>query len=186
VPTFEPTNISDHSKEGNWSEWEESTCKTGCLEKSKGVKLKHRFCRDESNRTANCEGSSYDLMLCDDSTNCKGRLTINEFIAFKCAEFHGYLHGYPQLHGNGIQEIHKDDMPWRACTIFCEKEQENAKREDDKRKDNEQENVVVYYDPSLELISLGVNPYLPDGTWCHLSRGVNYFCRNHHCTPGNY
>jgi hypothetical protein len=183
VPIFNLSDISNHSKEGNWSKWEESICKTLCLEKSKGVQFKRRFCRDENNKTANCKGLSYDVMLCDDSTDCKGRWTINEFIAIRCGRFRDYL---PQLEGNGIQEIHKDDMPWRACTIFCQKEQEDVEQEDVEQEDVEQEDIVVYYDPSAELINLGVNPYLPDGTWCHSFNGVNYFCRKHYCMPENY
>lgn len=55
---------------------------------------------------------------------------------------------------------------WVACAIFC------------RRKDNGQ-----YYTPRLDLNDLGVDPYFPDGTWCHSDGKHSYYCQNHHCLP---
>lgn len=46
------------------------------------------------------------------------------------------------------------------------------------KKDNGQ-----YYTPRLDLNDLGVDPYFPDGTWCHSDGKQNYYCQNHHCLP---
>jgi len=53
-----------------------------------------------------------------------------------------------------------------GCAIFC------------RRKD-----TGSYYTPRIELNDLGVNPYFPDGTWCHNDGISNYYCLQHHCLP---
>lgn len=56
-----------------------------------------------------------------------------------------------------------------ACAIFC------------RRKD-----IAAYYAPRVELNDLGLDPYFPDGTWCHTEEGQDYFCRQHHCLPESF
>lgn len=55
---------------------------------------------------------------------------------------------------------------WTACAIFC------------KRKNSD-----TFYSPRLDLNDLNVDPYFPDGTWCHTSTKQNYFCLQHQCVP---
>jgi len=69
----------------------------------------------------------------------------------------------------GLQAAHEADEPWMACAIFC------------RRKD-----IAAYYAPRAELNDLGLDPYFPDGTWCHAEEGQDYFCRRHHCLPENF
>nr|XP_012220560.1 PREDICTED: A disintegrin and metalloproteinase with thrombospondin motifs 2-like [Linepithema humile] len=86
VPVLKPP--LDYCEEDNWSEWKESPCQSSCLEKSKGVKVKRRSCKHGLHRTASCEGSYYDVALCDDSMLCtKNRMTIDNFTLLKCIEF---------------------------------------------------------------------------------------------------
>lgn len=55
---------------------------------------------------------------------------------------------------------------WMGCAIFC------------RRKDTKS-----YYTPRLDLNDLGVDPYFPDGTWCHHDGKMNHYCLQHHCLP---
>jgi len=68
----------------------------------------------------------------------------------------------------GWQALHEVNKPWIACTIFC------------MQKNNS------YYSPRLEMLSYGINPYFPDGTWCHKRADQDYYCRQHYCLPQNY
>jgi len=116
-----------------------------------------------------CKGLYYDVILCKDEKLCKKkRRTIDEFTTLKCGLFSERL---PKLDGTakGLQAAHEADMPWMACAIFC------------RRKD-----ITAYYAPRVELNDLGLDPYFPDGTWCHAEEGQDYFCRQHHCLPENF
>jgi len=53
-----------------------------------------------------------------------------------------------------------------GCAIFCRRKGTGS-----------------YYTPRLDLNDLGVDPYFPDGTWCHNDGTSNYFCLQHHCLP---
>lgn len=55
---------------------------------------------------------------------------------------------------------------WTACAIFC------------KRKGSD-----TFYSPRLDLNDLKVDPYFPDGTWCHTSGKQSYYCLEHLCLP---
>lgn len=33
---------------------------------------------------------------------------------------------------------------------------------------------------------MGVDPYFPDGTWCHADESQNFYCLQHHCLPENF
>ena len=35
----------------------------------------------------------------------------------------------------------------------------------------------------MELNDLNIDPYFPDGTWCHNDGQINYYCVQHHCLP---
>ncbi|XP_029680560.1 A disintegrin and metalloproteinase with thrombospondin motifs adt-2 isoform X2 [Formica exsecta] len=159
------------SERGSWSEWREDSCNSGCLQRSRGARIRRRFCENRNRRieATSCKGPYYDVLLCNDEKLCrKKRRTIGEFATFKCALFSERL---PELDGaaKGLQAEHEADRPWMACAIFC------------RRKD-----IAAYYAPRVELNDLGLDPYLPDGTWCHAEEGRDYFCRQHHCLPENF
>nr|XP_012224495.1 PREDICTED: A disintegrin and metalloproteinase with thrombospondin motifs 2-like [Linepithema humile] len=169
VSVIEPPYIFKYCEDDNWSEWKEDSCKNSyCLEGSKGVRDKRRFCKHQNDKTANCIGPYYDVVLCDDSSLCsQKRKTIAEFTTMKCTEF---SHVMSELELKpGWQAPHEVNKPWIACTIHCV------------RKD-----VPTFYAPRWEMLNFGNNPYFPDGTLCHKTRGQNYYCRQHHCLPQNY
>lgn len=168
VPVLEQSFTSE---KGSWSEWKEDSCSSGCLERSKGARVRRRFCENQDHRPAiSCKGSYYyDVLLCNDEKLCrKRRRTTVEFATLKCALFGERL---PELDGSakGLQADHEADVPWMACAIFC------------RRRD-----IAAYYAPRLELNDLGLDPYLPDGTWCHAEGDRDYFCRQHHCLPEHF
>lgn len=156
---------------GGWSEWKTGPCKSGCLLKSTGAQIRQRFCNTSisKNTEIDCQGLHFDIILCRDENLCnKKRKNINEFATLKCGEFSERL---PELDAKsgGLQALHEPERPWMACAIFC------------RRKD-----IASYYTPRVELNDLGLDPYFPDGTWCHTQEGQNYFCRQHHCLPENF
>ncbi|RLU15801.1 hypothetical protein DMN91_011557 [Ooceraea biroi] len=170
VSVLEPPSVSDDEKKGgSWSEWREGSCSSGCLQKSKGARVRRRFCENRDRQAADCKGLYYDVLLCKDEKLCKKkRKTIVEFATLKCGIFAERI---PELDGtaNGLQASHEVDRPWMACTVFC------------RRKD-----ISAYYAPRVELNDLGLDPYFPDGTWCHAEDGQDYFCRQHHCLPESF
>nr|XP_012224496.1 PREDICTED: A disintegrin and metalloproteinase with thrombospondin motifs 7-like [Linepithema humile] len=89
VPVIEPPYNFRDCEDDNWSEWKEDACKNSyCLEGSKGVRDKRRFCKHQNDTTANCIGPYYDVVLCDASSLCSGkRKTVAEFAVTKCAKF---------------------------------------------------------------------------------------------------
>lgn len=36
------------------------------------------------------------------------------------------------------------------------------------------------------ILDLGLDPYFPDGTWCHIEEDQNYFCHQHHCLQESF
>ncbi|XP_029172858.1 A disintegrin and metalloproteinase with thrombospondin motifs adt-2-like [Nylanderia fulva] len=162
---------SSNSEKGSWSEWKEDSCSSGCLERSKGVRVRRRFCENRDHKpVTSCKGSYYNVLLCNDEKLCrkKRRTTVIEFATLKCRLFSEKL---PELDGSakGLQVDHEADLPWIACAIFC------------RRRD-----IAAYYAPRVELNDLGLDPYLPDGTWCYAEGGRDYFCRQHHCLPEHF
>ncbi|KAF3423109.1 hypothetical protein E2986_06737 [Frieseomelitta varia] len=156
---------------GGWSEWKTGPCKSGCLLRSSGAQTRQRYCDRPTPKytETGCQGSHYDVLLCRDDSLCKRkRKSANEFATLRCEEFSEKL---PELDakGGGLQAPHEPERPWMACAIFC------------RRKD-----IASYYTPRVELNDLGLDPYFPDGTWCHAEEGQNYFCRQHHCLPESF
>lgn len=168
VPAVEPPF---DERKGSWSEWKEGSCGSGCLHKSKGARVRRRFCENTRRIAArDCKGLYYDVLLCKDEKLCKKkRRTIKEFATLKCALFSEKLSKLLNGTAKGLQAAHEPDRPWMACAIFC------------RRKD-----IAAYYAPRLELNDLGLDPYFPDGTWCHADESQDYFCRQHHCLPENF
>ncbi|XP_067213898.1 A disintegrin and metalloproteinase with thrombospondin motifs adt-2-like [Linepithema humile] len=179
VPVIKPPYIFENCEDDNWSEWKESTCQSICLEKSKGVKLKRRSCRHRNRRTTSCQGPYYDVVLCDDTLPCiKKRKTIDSFIKIKCMKFFSNfstisfknltLKLAPKFE-LGWQAAHDFEKPWIACTVHCQ------------QKDSSTIDAL-----RLEMLNLNINPYFPDGTWCHKKDGQDYYCRQHYCLPESY
>ncbi|XP_067204170.1 A disintegrin and metalloproteinase with thrombospondin motifs adt-2-like isoform X2 [Linepithema humile] len=176
VPIFEPPYILKYCEDDNWSKWKKSTCQSSCLVKSKGVKVKRRSCKHESNRTASCEEPYYDVVLCDDSLLCtEERKRIDSDIEIKCrlvnyfAKINNLTMTFELDIEPGWQAAHDDEKPWKACTIHCRLK-----------------NSSTLYAPRLEMNNFNMIPYFPDGTWCHKKDDENYYCRQHYCLPETY
>jgi len=161
-----------------WSEWKDDSCTSNCLEKSKGVLIARRICKHGTFTTANCEGLYDDLILCNDSILCNNsRKTIHQFTTMKCTKFSKEI---PEVDKkSGWQAPHDAKEPWIACTIYCQKKSLCHQKYCPKQKPS-------YYAPRLEMLDFGINPYFPDGTWCHNNNGQDYYCRKHYCLPENY
>ncbi|XP_067213562.1 A disintegrin and metalloproteinase with thrombospondin motifs adt-2-like [Linepithema humile] len=171
VPYLQPP--LDYYENDNWSEWKESPCRSNCLEKSKGVKVKRRSCKHGIRRTASCKGPYYNVVLCDDSILCtKNRTTASQLATNKCIQINNYLKHEFSIElesGPVVQVLHNVAEPWKACTVHCRK------------KDS-----PTLYALRFEMIGVNMNPYLPDGTWCHNKDGQDYYCRQHYCIPESY
>nr|CAD7413736.1 unnamed protein product [Timema poppensis] len=107
------------------------------------------------------EVHSIPVMLCKKAK----RRTAAQYGTTACGQFSKLL---PELDpgGAGLQAPHEEARLWMGCAVFC------------RRKD-----TGTYYTPRLELNDLGVDPYFPDGTWCHNDGTNNYYCLHHHCLP---
>lgn len=155
---------------GGWSEWKLGSCSSGCITKSRSFQQRHRTCDNPKpvNTEEGCEGSSFDVVLCKVDKICKKQISVVDFAGQSCANFSKLL---PELDpkGSGLQAPHENSRLWMGCAIFC------------RRKD-----TGSYYTPRLDLNDLGVNPYFPDGTWCHNDGTSNYYCLQHHCLPENF
>ena len=71
--------------------------------------------------------------------------------------------------GEGRQVKHQPVKGnWLACAIFCKHSTTGS-----------------WYSPKKELQKLNVNPFFPDGVWCHIDRqtNTNYYCQNNLCMP---
>lgn len=72
VPTQELSTTSEvppsGATEAGWGPWKEGNCQSGCTARGKGFRERRRVCAAE----ADCQGSAYDVMLCDDK-----KVTIN-------------------------------------------------------------------------------------------------------------
>ncbi|XP_013134598.1 PREDICTED: A disintegrin and metalloproteinase with thrombospondin motifs 7-like [Papilio polytes] len=117
-----------------------------------------------------CEGAAYEVTLCDDTKVCgkKRRVSANEYAARRCGEYAARL---PALdaRGGGLQAPHDQSRMWMGCAIFCRRAAGGG-----------------FYAPRVELNAAGLDPYFPDGTWCHNDGGNDYFCQQHHCLPENF
>jgi len=175
MPVIEPPYIFKYCEIDNWSEWKESSCKSSCLTKSKGVIIKRRLCEHETYRTANCEGPYYDVVLCNDTRFCtKKRKTIAQYTAIKCTRF-SVIEKVMNLtigleRKPGWQASHDVKEPWIACTIYC----------------RQKRNLSDIYTLRNDMLKLGIDSSFPDGTWCHNENDQDYYCRKHYCQPENY
>ncbi|XP_047511015.1 A disintegrin and metalloproteinase with thrombospondin motifs 14-like [Pieris napi] len=163
-PSYKPTETP--SSGTSWSVWTSGECKSGCTYKGRGSKERRRSCP----AAASCEGASYDVALCEDTKVCgkKTRVSANELAARKCTEYASMV---PTLdsRGGGLQAPHDPTRMWMGCAIFCRRSVGGG-----------------FYAPRVELNDAGLDPYFPDGTWCHYDGSTNYYCLQHHCLPENF
>ncbi|XP_059048068.1 A disintegrin and metalloproteinase with thrombospondin motifs adt-2-like [Achroia grisella] len=159
-------NVGNNSGSGGWSEWREAACRSGCTSRSRGFRERRRSCSSQ----IDCDGTAYDVVLCDDSKVCgkKTRVSANELASRKCSEFAMKL---PELdpRGGGLQAPHDPTRMWMGCAVFCRRSMGGG-----------------FYAPRVELNDAGLDPYFPDGTWCHHDGNHDYYCLQHHCLPENF
>ncbi|CAK1544623.1 unnamed protein product [Leptosia nina] len=167
-PSYQPmTEAPSHGHDTNtWSAWTSGECRSGCTQRGRGARERRRSCP----ASATCTGAAYDVALCDDNKVCgkKKRVSANELAARKCTE---YATKMPTLdpHGGGLQAPHDPTRMWMGCAIFCRRASGGG-----------------FYAPRVELNDAGLDPYFPDGTWCHHDGSTNYYCLQHHCLPENF
>ncbi|EDS32641.1 conserved hypothetical protein [Culex quinquefasciatus] len=156
---------------GGWGEWVTEDCNSGCLERSRGFQQRTRHCDSPKpvNTDAGCEGSAYDVVVCDDEQLCRDkRQPIEIYANIRCKEFSKLLSRLDPA-GRGLQGPYDGHRLWMSCAIYC------------KRADSD-----AYYAPRFDLNDLGVDSYFPDGTRCHSDGTTNYYCQQHHCLPENF
>ncbi|XP_050670666.1 A disintegrin and metalloproteinase with thrombospondin motifs adt-2-like isoform X2 [Leptidea sinapis] len=165
-PSFQQSTDGPIGDVTTWSEWKSSECRSGCTQRGRGARERRRTCP----ATAKCEGSAYDVALCDDVKVCgkKTRVTANELAARKCTEYAAVLSDLDPR-GGGLQAPHDPTRMWMGCAIFCRRSAGGG-----------------FYAPRVELNDAGLEPYFPDGTWCHFDGSTNYYCLQHHCLPENF
>ncbi|XP_067213551.1 A disintegrin and metalloproteinase with thrombospondin motifs adt-2-like isoform X2 [Linepithema humile] len=178
IPVIEPPYIFKDCEEDKWSEWKESTCQSSCLKGSKGLRIKRRSCRHRSLRSASCEGPYYDMVLCDDSLLCtEKRESIKSFATIKCTQYSIQAKFYNLSlkieRAPGLQPSYNAEKPWIACTVYC-------------RCTVTFSTLYEHCTPGLGKFSFDIDPYFPDGTWCHNKDGQDYYCRQHYCLPERY
>ncbi|XP_030026870.2 A disintegrin and metalloproteinase with thrombospondin motifs adt-2 [Manduca sexta] len=163
--TSKPGTVGNTGPE-TWSPWREGTCRSGCTSKGKGFRERRRVC----NVSQGCEGSAYDVLLCDDTKVCgkKTRVNANELATRKCTEYASLLTTLDPR-GGGLQAPHDPTRMWMGCAIFCRRSSGGG-----------------FYAPRVELNDAGLDPYFPDGTWCHHDGTQDYYCMQHHCLPENF
>ncbi|XP_050539393.1 A disintegrin and metalloproteinase with thrombospondin motifs adt-2-like [Daktulosphaira vitifoliae] len=156
---------------GGWSQWKSHECTSGCIIKSKGFRLRTRICNNPKpvNTDEGCEGPKREAVICKDDKVCKKskKILVTEYATARCKEF-GILLPILDEEYSGLQAPHEETRPWMGCSIFC------------RRKD-----TGSYYTPALDVSNLPVDPYFPDGTWCHSVNNENFYCLNHICTAEN-
>lgn len=145
-----------------WSSWNESECDSGCIRGGVGFAERRRTCLGGDS----CPGLSFDVALCKDSGICEKKLDVSEWAGLRCQEFSRWV---LDAAAPGLQAGHEHARPWVACAVFCARK-----------------GVGIYYTPKEELHRLGIDPYFPDGTWCHADGKENYFCRRNHCLPESF
>ncbi|KAJ6646995.1 A disintegrin and metalloproteinase with thrombospondin motifs adt-2 [Pseudolycoriella hygida] len=152
---------------GGWSSWMNGTCKSECLIDGQGYQRRERKCNNPKpiNTDEGCPGPAFSAGLCSDE---EVERSVIDFASLKCKEFSERL---PDLDpdGFGLQAPHEASRLWMGCAIFCKRRNSGA-----------------YYSPRFDLNDLGVDPYFPDGTWCHTDGSQNYYCVQHHCLPENF
>ncbi|XP_053617820.1 A disintegrin and metalloproteinase with thrombospondin motifs adt-2-like [Plodia interpunctella] len=165
-PSTNNDNNTSTVSVGGWSSWREASCQSGCTLRSRGFRERRRTCH----AATGCEGTAYDVTLCDDTKVCgkKTRVSAGELASRKCGL---YAARVPALdaRGGGLQAPHDPTRMWMGCAVFCRRASGGG-----------------FYAPRVELNDAGLEPYFPDGTWCHHDGSQDYYCLQHHCLPENF
>merc|ERR1712029_765797 len=108
------------------------------------------------------------ITLCDDTDVCPiNRKSVEVYATSQCEAWSKIL-GEGVLTGEGKQVVHQPVKGnWLSCAVFCKT------------------TSGAWHSPRKELENLNVDPYFPDGVWCHIDRdtNTNYYCQNHLCMP---
>ncbi|XP_068626453.1 A disintegrin and metalloproteinase with thrombospondin motifs adt-2-like [Battus philenor] len=165
LPAADPPSTDDSADEV-WSDWKSGVCRSGCTFRGRGALERRRSCA----KGKVCEGAAYEVTLCDDNKVCgkKKRVNANEYAARRCAEYAARLPALDRS-GGGLQAPHDQTRMWMGCALFCRRAAGGG-----------------FYAPRVELNAAGLDPYFPDGTWCHNDGKHDYFCLQHHCLPENF
>ncbi|XP_028176382.1 A disintegrin and metalloproteinase with thrombospondin motifs adt-2-like [Ostrinia furnacalis] len=165
-PAPRPEEGAGEAGEGGWGAWREAACRSGCTARARGFRERRRVC----SLAEGCSGTGYDVVLCDDSKVCgkKTRVTAGELASRKCAEFAARVPALDARAG-GLQAPHDPTRMWMGCAVFCRRAAGGG-----------------FYAPRVELNDAGLDPYFPDGTWCHHDGTQDYYCLQHHCLPENF
>lgn len=122
----------------------------------------------QSSCTKYSKGVKPTVNLCDDTDVCPiNRESIEIYASKQCQAWSETLNG--TVTGEGRQVKHQPVKGnWLACAIFCKHSTTGS-----------------WYSPKKELQKLNVNPFFPDGVWCHIDRqtNTNYYCQNNLCMP---
>ena len=95
------------------------------------------------------------------------RLSVQAYASAQCSNWSTkrILEGI--VTGEGRQVKHQPVKGnWLACAVFCKTSSGGQ-----------------WYAPKKELEALNIDPYFPDGVWCHTDHETetNYYCQNHLC-----
>ncbi|KAJ0182622.1 hypothetical protein K1T71_001991 [Dendrolimus kikuchii] len=142
-----------------WSPWSVGSCSSGCSLRSRGFRERRRTCQAPSG----CQGAAYDVVC-----GKKSRVGASDLASRKCSEYAANLNTLDPR-GGGLQAPHDPTRMWMGCAIFCRRASGGG-----------------FFAPRVELNDAGLDPYFPDGTWCHNDGTQNYYCLQHHCLPENF
>ena len=95
------------------------------------------------------------------------RQSVNDYASSQCQGWSSLLNGL--VLGEGRQVKHQPVKGnWLACAVFCKTASGGQ-----------------WYAPKKELEAINIDPYFPDGVWCHTDHQTqtNYYCQNHLCLP---
>lgn len=145
-----------------WSPWDIMRCKSECLKFSRGFQAQRRICLLPRGA---CQGSSQTINLCDDRRICPTRKSVMTYGTEMCKKFSSRVSSVDP-DGVGLQASYDNLRLWMPCAIYCKRT-----------------NSSSYFTPREELNDLGINPYFPDGTFCHREAKENFYCVQHHCLP---
>lgn len=157
------TTTTSRPQAPTWGEWQGFRCKSECIKYSKGFQMKSRQC--SSTKKQACDGLSLSVEICDDRAICKARKSVMEYGTQKCKEFSTIV-ATVDPSGHGLQASYDSLRLWMPCAIFCRRK-----------------NTTSYFTPRVEVNAVGLNPYYPDGTFCHRAGAINYYCIQNHCLP---
>eukprot|EP00096_Caligus_rogercresseyi_P015326 TRINITY_DN7776_c0_g1_i1.p1 TRINITY_DN7776_c0_g1~~TRINITY_DN7776_c0_g1_i1.p1 ORF type:complete len:386 (-),score=72.14 TRINITY_DN7776_c0_g1_i1:206-1363(-) len=152
-----------------WTEWTEGPCKSGCIVRSTGVKEKNRECKVPKPLpiTTRCPGIDKKVGLCGDYPKCPKTYTVSEWASDRCQKFKDKSTRLRNmLLSQGHRARYNRKKPEVACLVFCKRAKSGQ-----------------YYSPVIELNNFkDIDPYFPEGSWCHNDGSTDYYCIKNKCT----